>query len=81
MSGVIRRDVSYVWSENKDSTHFISTDINKVTRDETLSDAVIETVLPDFYVYREKYQLHHPDSGPSWLYVHHRETPDIFCTH
>lgn len=23
MSGVIRRDVSYVWSENKDSTHFI----------------------------------------------------------
>ncbi len=79
MSGVIRRDVSYVWSENKDSTHFISTDINKVTRDETLSDAVIETVLPDFYVYPgKKYQLHHPDSGPSWLYVHHRETPDIF---
>ncbi len=54
MSGVIRRDVSYVWSENKDSTHFISTDINKVTRDETLSDAVIETVLPDFYVYPGK---------------------------
>lgn len=75
MSGVIRRDVSYVWSENKDSTHFISTDINKVTRDETLSDAVIETVL---CLSREKYQLHHPDSGPSWLYVHHRETPDIF---
>ncbi len=45
---------SYVWSENKDSTHFISTDINKVTRDETLSDAVIETVLPDFYVYPGK---------------------------
>lgn len=78
MSGVIRRDVSYVWSENKDSTHFISTDINKVTRDETLSDAVIETVLPDFYVYPGKYQLHHPDSGPSWFYVHYRETPNIF---
>ncbi|SUF93283.1 YqeJ protein [Salmonella enterica] len=79
MSGVIRRDVSYVWSENKDSTHFISTDINKVTRDETLSDAVIETVFTRFLcLSREKYQLHHPDSGPSWLYVHHRETPDIF---
>ncbi|MCF3877344.1 hypothetical protein L2E03_23955, partial [Salmonella enterica subsp. enterica serovar Weltevreden] len=54
MRGVIRRDVSYVLSENKDITHFISTDINKVTRDEKLSDAVIETVLPDFYVYTGK---------------------------
>jgi hypothetical protein len=52
--GVIRRDVSYMWNENKDSTHFISTGINKVTRDETLSDAVLETILPDFYVYPGK---------------------------
>ncbi|EBN9197253.1 hypothetical protein D2F32_07090 [Salmonella enterica] len=82
MSGVIRRDVSYVWSENKDSTHFISTDINKVTRDETLSDAVIETVLPDFYVY--------PGKSISYtiLTQGHRgfmftigKRPIFFCTH
>lgn len=54
VSGVIRRDVSYIWSENKDSTHFVSQDINKVTRDETLPDAVIATILPDFYVYPGK---------------------------
>ncbi|AET56045.1 hypothetical protein O6448_17160 [Salmonella enterica subsp. enterica] len=82
MSGVIRRNVSYVWSENKDSTHFISTDINKVTRDETLSDAVIETVLPDFYVY--------PGKSISYtiLTQGHRgfmftigKRPIFFCTH
>ena len=53
-SGTIRRDVSYVWSENKDSTHFVSTEVNKITRDETLPDAVIATILPDFYVYPHK---------------------------
>ncbi|MFV0262107.1 MAG: hypothetical protein ACK5JN_06655 [Kluyvera sp.] len=54
LSGVIRRDVSYIWNENKDSTHFVSTSVNKVSRDETLSDDVIATVLPDFYVYPRK---------------------------
>lgn len=53
-AGVIRRDVSYKWSENKDSTHFVSTSINKFTHDETLMDADIASILPDFYVYPEK---------------------------
>lgn len=54
IAGVIRRDISYAWSEHKDSTHFVSTKINKVTRDETLTDTVIATILPDFYVYPGK---------------------------
>ncbi|EHC50187.1 Putative exported protein, partial [Salmonella enterica subsp. enterica serovar Inverness str. R8-3668] len=53
-----------------------------VTRDETLSDAVIETVLPDFYVY--------PGKSISYtiLTQGHRgfmftigKRPIFFCTH
>ncbi len=84
MSGVIRRDVSYVWSENKDSNLILYRRISTKSRvTKHCPGCGYRDGLPDFYasIQWEKYQLHHPDSGPSWLYVHHRETPDIFCTH
>lgn len=52
--GVIRRDVSYIWTENKDSFHFFSVKVNKLANNESISDDAISEVLPDFYVYPEK---------------------------
>lgn len=52
--GTIRRDVSYVWTENKDTYNFISTRVNKFENIETVPDELIAMVLPDFYVYPDK---------------------------
>lgn len=52
--GTIRRDISYAWTENKDTYNFISTRVNKFENIETLSDDRIAMVLPDFYVYPDK---------------------------
>lgn len=52
--GAIRRDVSYVWTENKDSFQFSSVKVNKVITDESVSDEEISEVLPVFYVYPGK---------------------------
>lgn len=52
--GTIRRDVSYAWTENKDTYNFISTRINKFENIETVPDNLIAMVLPDFYVYPDK---------------------------
>ena len=54
VAGIIRRDVSYVWTENKDSFHFTSINIHHVNDDESLSSEVISDVLPDFFVYPNK---------------------------
>lgn len=54
-AGNIRRDVSYTWTENKDTYNFTSTMVNKVKNIETLSDDIIALVMPDFYVYPQKY--------------------------
>ena len=82
ISGVIRRDVSYEWSENKDSTHFISTEINKVNHDETLPDATIATILPDFYVYQGK-AIHYTilTQGHRGFIFTIGKRPMFLCTH
>lgn len=52
--GVIRRDISYVWTENKDIFHFTSVKVNKIIDDKTVPDEELSKVLPDFYVYPDK---------------------------
>jgi hypothetical protein len=54
VKGVIRRDVSYTWTENKDALHFYSVKVNKIFNDNSVSDEDLAEVLPDFYVYPEK---------------------------
>jgi len=54
LKGTIRRDVSYAWTENKDTYNFISTRINKFENIETVPDELIALVLPDFYVYPDR---------------------------
>ncbi|URA05589.1 hypothetical protein [Escherichia fergusonii] len=49
--GIIRRDVSYDWTENQDVYHLHSTKIDKYEGMETLPDALLASILPDFYVY------------------------------
>ena len=46
----IRRDVSYIWTENKDSFQFTSVKIHEVNED-SLPDNVLGDVLPDFFIY------------------------------
>lgn len=52
--GTLRRDISYTWTENKNTYNFLSTRITKFANIETVSDEIIATVLPDFYVYPDK---------------------------
>lgn len=52
--GVIRRDVSYTWTENKDSFQFMSKHVNKSTGYGTAPDEYLSRFLPDFYVYPGK---------------------------
>jgi hypothetical protein len=52
--GVIRQDVAYTWTENKDNLRFHSTRVHKVTNDAAISDDLLNNVLPDFYVYPNK---------------------------
>lgn len=52
--GAIRRDVSYIWTENKDSFNFTSVKVNKIINDDSISDELISELLPDFYIYPEK---------------------------
>lgn len=50
LKGKIRRDVSYVWSENEDAHYLRSVSIDKYEEIETLPDALLANILPDFYV-------------------------------
>ncbi|MGK3223457.1 hypothetical protein ACCW94_00010 [Enterobacter soli] len=52
--GSIRRDVSYTWTENKDVIYFHSVKVNKVINDDSVSDADVSEILPDFFVYPDK---------------------------
>lgn len=52
--GVIRRDVSYTWTENKDSFIFVSNHVDKSTGYGTAKDEYLSRFLPDFYVYPGK---------------------------
>jgi hypothetical protein len=52
--GAIRRDVSYIWTENKDSSSFTSVKVNNIINDDSVSDEAISELLPDFYIYPEK---------------------------
>lgn len=52
--GAIRRDVSYIWTENKDVFHFTSVKVNKIIDDKAVPDEELSKVLPDFYVYPDK---------------------------
>lgn len=52
--GVIRQDVAYTWTENKDNLRFHSNRVAKVTNDAAISDDLLNNVLPDFYVYPNK---------------------------
>lgn len=52
--GSLRQDVSYVWTENKDNFHFVSTRINKIITSHPITDKELSYILPDFYVYPGK---------------------------
>jgi hypothetical protein len=80
LSGAIRRDVSYVWTENKDSFHFTSVSIHKIN-DESLSDEIIADVLPDFYIYPNK-KLNYTilKQGPKGFLFSVGKRPVFFCS-
>uniref|UniRef100_UPI001C70BF5D hypothetical protein n=1 Tax=Citrobacter freundii TaxID=546 RepID=UPI001C70BF5D len=52
--GSIRRDVSYIWSENQNVFHFTSIKVHKIIDSPKLSDQILSEILPDFYVYPDK---------------------------
>ncbi|MBT1885902.1 hypothetical protein [Enterobacter mori] len=80
VAGVIRRDVSYVWTENKDSFHFTSLNIQHVNDDESLPNDVISDVLPDFFVYpNKKMNYSITKQGPKGFMFSVGKRPIFFC--
>lgn len=80
VTGVIRRDVSYVWTENKDSFHFTSLNILHVNDDESLPNDVISDVLPDFFVYpNKKLNYSITKQGPKGFMFSVGKRPIFFC--
>ncbi|MEG6455324.1 hypothetical protein, partial [Enterobacter cloacae] len=76
----IRRDVSYIWTENKDSFQFTSVKIHEVNED-SLPDNVLGDVLPDFFIY-PNHKLNYTilKQGPRGFLFTVGKRPIFFCS-
>ncbi|HGK4757392.1 hypothetical protein [Enterobacter cloacae] len=76
----IRRDVSYLWTENKDSFQFTSVKIHEVNED-SLPDNVLGDVLPDFFIY-PNHKLNYTilKQGPRGFLFTVGKRPIFFCS-
>ncbi|ADO49071.1 hypothetical protein [[Enterobacter] lignolyticus] len=78
--GLIRRDVSYTWTENKDSFQFYSVKTAKIANNDTISDAELSELVPDFYVYPQRKILYSIlDQGPRGYLFTIGKRPVFFC--
>lgn len=79
--GTVRRDVSYTWTENRDTYLFTSAEITKRTPDETLPESLISEVLADFYAYPGKH-IHYSilDLGKNGFLFTVGRRPVFYCS-
>lgn len=81
LAGVIRRDVSYVWTENKDSFHFTSVNIHDINGQQTAPNEIMNEILPDFFLYPKKnlnYSI--TQQGPRGFMFSVGKRPIFYCS-